>query len=84
MTNFNIIDAPTGVGKTTALIDKVKKEASLFSNKRFLIVTPFLSEVQRICKETGFSEPKYLGCSKRDSLKILLATGENICCTHSL
>ena len=84
MTNFNIIDAPTGVGKTTALIDKVKREASPFSNKRFLIVTPFLSEVQRICKETGFREPKSLGCIKRNSLKILLATGENICCTHSL
>lgn len=46
---FNFLDSPPGSGKTTAIIRRVNECISKRSfeddNKRFLIVTPYLSEV---------------------------------------
>ena len=81
---LNFLDAPTGYGKTTAIINKVNREIpeGYFGNpKRFLVVTPFIDEVTRICKETACTAP--IGNKSKD-IQTLLADGENICCTHSL
>ena len=45
------------------------------------MVTPFIDEVTRICKETACTAP--IGNKSKD-IQTLLADGENICCTHSL
>lgn len=85
-TVFNIIDAPTGAGKTTALIHMLKQEQDKIttSNNRYIVITPLLTEVNRIASQTGFSEPSDTDSSKQVSLKRLLAEGRNICCTHKL
>lgn len=43
----NVVDAGCGIGKTTALINKMNEDTS---GQKYLFVTPFLSEVERIKK----------------------------------
>lgn len=76
---FKVIDSPTGKGKTNALINMINRETK--DTKRFLIVTPYLDEVVRICSQTDCRQP--IG-KKRDDIKRLLVDGHNICCTHAL
>lgn len=46
---FRVIDAPTGAGKTTALIKMINAaQPAAYNFNRFLVLTPLLSEVQRI------------------------------------
>ena len=52
--------------------------------KRFLYVTPFLSEVDRICMKCDFDQPDTQMGSKSRTLKQYLETGANIAATHSL
>lgn len=82
---FNFLDAPTGAGKTTAIINKINNEATdsgdFMGPNRFLVVTPYKNEVDRICQATPCVQPDGI---KRADLKRLLASGENICCTHAL
>ena len=56
-----IVDAPCGTGKTTAAINMINDSNE---NEKFLYITPFLSEVQRIkseCMNKNFYEPEVLG-----------------------
>lgn len=79
---FNFLDAPPGSGKTTAIINEINKTLVYPEyNKRFLVVTPYLTEVERICTNTPCIEP--VG-KKREEIKGLLSNGENVCCTHAL
>lgn len=78
---FNFLDAPTGVGKTTAIINKVNEEATL-TNTRFIVVTPYLDEIDRICSSTPCIDPKR--SPKEQDLQKLIQDGKNICCSHSL
>lgn len=80
--DVKIIDMPMGEGKTTGLINYMNNNPQ----NKYLFITPFLDEVQRIkngCSELKFKEPsdKY---SKLSDLKELIANGENIASTHSL
>ena len=52
--DINIIDSPTGSGKTTAIIEYIKNNPQL----KFIFITPYLAEVDRLVKETGFFEPQ--------------------------
>lgn len=85
---FKAIDAPTGAGKTTAIIKMINAAppaADTFN--RFLVLTPLLSEVERICNATTCVPPlenKRKHTSKLHALKQLIISGENICCTHAL
>ena len=85
---FKAIDAPTGAGKTTAIIKMINAAppaADTFN--RFLVLTPLLSEVERICKATTCMPPlenKRKHTSKLHALKQLIINGDNICCTHAL
>lgn len=79
---IKIIDMPMGTGKTTGIINYMNNNP----NNKYLFITPFLNEVQRIklnCHNLNFKEPndKY---SKLSDLKKLIAEGNNIVSTHSL
>jgi hypothetical protein len=81
-----VIDSMMGTGKTSYAI-QMMKEAEI--NEKFIFVTPFLNEVQRIKQEVtnrDFKEPdvKHGAGTKLQSLKRLVANGEDIATTHSL
>lgn len=79
----NVVDSIMGSGKTSAAINYIKKSGK---TKRFLYVTPYLSEVERIqaeCSAKNFMEPQNFG-SKLNGLKLLLKNKENIVTTHAL
>ena len=82
---MKIVDGICGIGKTTAIINMIKEDKS---DTKYIFITPFLSEVQRIkknCPERKFKEPLIdKGGTKSDSLKRLLKKEENIVSTHSL
>jgi hypothetical protein len=78
-----VVDEIMGSGKTTAAINFINESKN---NRKFLFVTPYLSEVQRIkdaCKEKNFAEPQNIG-SKLHDIKRLLTAGRNIVSTHAL
>jgi hypothetical protein len=81
-----VLDSLMGTGKTSYAI-QLMKEADI--NQKFIFVTPFLDEVQRIKQEVtnrDFKEPdvKHGSGTKLESLKRLIGNGENIATTHSL
>lgn len=81
---FNIIDAPTGAGKTTAIINRINNATpagDFGCPQRFLVVTPYVTEVDRICEGTACVAP--IGKKSAD-IQQLLTNGNHICCTHSL
>lgn len=84
-TTFKIIDAPTGAGKTTAIIKLLNTQPpSPLTYERFIVLTPLLSEVERICAQTTCRQPLEEDTGKLHQLKQLIINGENICATHSL
>ena len=77
-----IIDAPMGSGKTTGAIKMMNSNRE----KKFLYITPYLTEVDRIesgCKEMNFMQPDADPCKRVDLLS-LLREGINIATTHAL
>lgn len=83
---INIIDAGCGIGKTTSLINKMNEDTT---EQKYIFVTPFLSEVDRIqksCPNKHFIAPTSLNKSgfKIDHLAQLIKRGENIVTTHAL
>lgn len=81
---IKVIDARMGRGKTSAAISYMKENAG---EKRFLYITPYLDEVDRICtecSELGFVQPDLKESrSKSADIKRLLAMGSNIASTHA-
>lgn len=82
---INVVDAICGAGKSTSLINMINEDAS---NQRFLYVTPYLSEVERIknaCANKHFKEPIIgHGLNKLENIKELFKNGGNIVSTHAL
>ena len=80
-----IVDAVCGAGKTTAVINMINESDE---EQKYLYITPFLDEVKRVkesCPQKHFKTPKFEnGGTKLDSIKKLLAKGENIVSTHAL
>lgn len=71
-----------GTGKTTLVIDYINQNP----NKKYLFITPFLTEIERIkrrCPDLKFEEPPVFG-NKIQGLKYLLNKQKNIVSTHSL
>lgn len=80
-----VVDAPPGAGKTESAIDYINSADG--RKTKFIYVTPFLSEVDRIiksCPDKNFKQPNSSkGTKKRDFINLILQ-GENIVCTHAL
>lgn len=81
---INVIDSIMGSGKTSAMINAIKRS----SNKcKFMFITPYLTEVERVkeqCKDKNFKSPKAIDGSKTNGIKKLLINGDNIVSTHAL
>ena len=89
MNSITVVDAICGSGKTEFCIQYMNEhgKGSGENNKLFIYVTPYLSEIERIksnCPELEFHDPINKGIGKLESLKKLIAAGENIATTHTL
>ena len=94
--NVRVIDAIMGSGKTTHIIKQLNNEKDL--NKRFLIVTPYLKEIDRLNEEIprlclkspkeddleATTKAKKKSKSKSKELLKLIENDNNILITHSL
>ena len=72
-----------GQGKTSAMINYINASGE---DVRFLFITPYLTEVERIiefCPDKQFKQPETYG-SKLNDIKRLFRQKENIVSTHSL
>lgn len=81
MSKIKVVDACMGRGKTSAAA------AYMLANretKRFLYITPFLDEVDRICMMCDFSQPGCDNSTKLSELKRMLSDGVNVASTHAL
>ena len=83
--NVNIVDAIMGAGKSQSIINHIN--ASGVENK-FLVITPYLDEVDRYkkyCPSKHFKAPKFeKNQTKLDDIKKMIDKGENIVSTHAL
>lgn len=81
-----VCDALCGFGKTSACIKMMNEN----TDKKYIFVTQFLSEVDRIktnCASRGFVAPDSnvkLGQTKLSDIHRLMREGKNIATTHSL
>lgn len=83
MNKFIVVDSIMGSGKSSFAIQKMSED----KEGKYVYITPFLSEVQRIkdnCSSKKFVEPKNIGSGKLDSFNKLLQKGKNIASTHAL
>lgn len=84
--HIKVCDALCGAGKTSACIRMMNER----TDARFIFVTQFLSEVERIkekCKARKFLSPEgdlESGMTKLKDIRQLLKEGRNIATTHSL
>lgn len=86
MGKIQVVDAVMGAGKTTWAFNYIESSPA---NKKFIYITPFLSEVDRVIKAVKsreFVQPTNAveGGRKLTSLKKQIENGENIAATHSL
>ena len=82
---IKVVDALMGKGKTTALIHHMNSN----KDKRFVFVTPYLKEVERIEEECEFIQPKGKNeqgthRTKLEHFKYLIENGISIATTHQL
>ncbi|WP_386722006.1 hypothetical protein [Litoribrevibacter euphylliae] len=86
-TQFRTIDALMGQGKTTLIINELKAVPSN-SNQRYIFITPYNDEVERITKAAPhlkFVTPSdETHSTKLNSFHDLVAAGHNIVSTHEL
>lgn len=79
-----VVDSIMGSGKTSAMIDMINKSDK---EDRFIYITPYLDEVERImseCQVANFKQPLSVNGSKVNGVKNLLIKNQNIVSTHSL
>lgn len=82
--NVKIVDEIMGAGKSSATINYINSSSS---DDRFIVITPYLDEVQRYidsCKSRHFKQPVPKRGSKLTDIKDLIKHGDNIVSTHSL
>lgn len=78
--NIKVIDAMCGEGKTSWAIQYMNDNKDL----RFIFVTPYLSEVQRVMECCGFETPNDDKIKKIDDFKRLINEDKSIATTHKL
>lgn len=82
--DVRIVDEIMGRGKTEASIRFINESDD---EERFMFITPYLTEVERIktsCPSKKFKEPYFLKGKKLEGIKDLINKGENIVSTHAL
>ncbi|ARK23663.1 hypothetical protein SporoP37_02455 [Sporosarcina sp. P37] len=82
--NINVVDSIMGSGKTSWSIQYMNESDS---EKNFIYITPFLSEVKRVKESVtsrNFVEPTHKGKGKLDNLKKLIIEERDIVSTHAL
>ena len=85
MKSVQVIDSIMGSGKTTAMIEWISDSTNW--SKKFLVVTPYLTEVSRYLETCHgkFKQPKFTDKgNKHSNLEKLLEDGENVVTTHAL
>jgi hypothetical protein len=85
---INVIDSMCGTGKSTKIFELIRQKSKEDKDKRFLYITPFLSEIdERIpveLPELDFWTPENKGKGKIGDLKSLILQGKNVASTHAL
>lgn len=81
MNTVTVVDARMGRGKSSAAIRYMNRYKGV---KRFLYITPYLNEVDRICEQCDFDQSDGDHMSKTAELKLHMKNGRNIAATHSL
>lgn len=81
MNTVTVVDARMGRGKSSAAIRYMNRYKG---TKRFLYITPYLNEVDRICEQCDFDQSDSDYMSKSAELKIHIRNGRNVAATHSL
>lgn len=81
MNEITVVDARMGRGKSSAAIRYMNEHKG---TKRFLYITPYLNEVDRICEQCDFDQSESDYMSKSLELKLHMRKGKNIAATHSL
>lgn len=81
MKPVRVVDARMGRGKTSAAIRYMNERRG---EQRFMFITPYLSEVERVRDACGFIEPKSENQTKTADLRRLLYEGRNVSMTHAL
>ena len=79
---IKVVDSMMGKGKSSWSIQHMNKKQK--EGERFIYVTPYLDEVDRVKKQCGFEEPDLSSSSKLDSLKKIIANNKSIATTHAL
>lgn len=83
-TKIKVVDSIMGQGKTTWAMDFMKEK----SEDRFIFVTPFLNEVERIKANVPNIKTPFVDFKKNEpkleTFRDLLLKGNNIATTHSL
>ena len=82
--DVRIVDEIMGRGKTSSAIRFINDSDK---DEKFLFITPYLKEVERIktnCPAKRFKEPCFLKGRKLEGIKDLINRGENIVSTHAL
>lgn len=81
MNTVTVVDARMGRGKSSAAIRYMNRYKG---TKKFLYITPYLNEVDRICEQCDFDQSDRDYMSKSTELKIHMRNGKNVAATHSL
>lgn len=81
MSQIRVVDARMGRGKTSAAAGYM---SHFKGQKHFLYITPYLTEVDRICEACDFEQPDSDRHSKLVELKGLMHRRKDIAATHSL
>lgn len=81
MNTITVVDARMGRGKSSAAIRYMNRHKG---TKKFLYITPYLNEVDRICEQCDFDQSDSDTMSKSRELKMHMRQGKNIAATHSL
>ena len=79
---IHVVDAPCGIGKTSAAIEMMNTE----TDARYMFITPFLNEVRRVkesCDRRKFFEPQEMN-TKLNGIHWLLSNNKDIASTHAL
>lgn len=81
MKTVTVVDARMGRGKTSAAIRYMNQ---FRGERRFLFVTPYLSEVERVRARCDFDEPANDLGTKSANLKLKIRSRRNLAMTHAL